>query len=63
MTTAEKQKKCYTVKTLREFIKDLPDNMPIRGDFTDDRIEAVVWVTDSKGIGPKRYLGLERVSE
>jgi hypothetical protein len=56
MATAEKQMKIKTVKDLRNFIENIPDNLPVRGEFPDDRVEAVLWKADKGESGPRRYI-------
>lgn len=47
-----------TVGALKKFLADLPDNLPVRGTFGDERITAVVW-GKIDGTGPKKKLTFE----
>ena len=55
MAIAKKTAKVLNIKQLRAFIKDLPDSMPIRGEFSDDRTVAYLWKADDEP-GPRRYV-------
>lgn len=60
MAIAEKHKKVLTVGALKKFLDDLPDRMPIRGDF-EDHMEAIVWKTETDESGPRRWMSLETI--
>lgn len=62
MATAEKQRKCTTVAALREFLKDLPDKMPVRDGF-GDRVEVSVWKADKEESGPRKYVGFDSIAD
>lgn len=60
MATAEKQKKVLTVGSLKKFLENIPDSMPIRGNFSTDRVTAYLWKADPRESGPRRYVEFEQ---
>lgn len=57
MAKSKVHRVCRNVGELREFIKDLPDKMPIVSSF-GDRIEFLVFEKDSCERGPQKYLSV-----
>jgi len=60
MATSKTQKKCTTVAALREVLRDLPDNMPVRDGF-GDRVEVSVWIAGKEESGPRKYVGFDSI--
>lgn len=58
MYEAETHAIVKTVGALKKFLADLPDNLPIRGTFGDERMSAVVW-KKIDGTGPRKKLTLD----
>ena len=56
MAIVKKTAKVLNIKQLKEFLKGIPDSIPIRGTFTDERTFAYLWKADDNEPGPKRYV-------
>ena len=59
MATGLKTKRCRNIRELKNFIKDIPDDTPIRGDFTDDRVTVTLWKKNKEESGPRKYIGFD----
>jgi hypothetical protein len=55
MATIETQKTIKTVKDLKAFIENIPDDIPICGDFFDD-VDAFLFKAEKGESGPRRYM-------
>ncbi len=59
MAKADKQQKVLTVGALKKFLEGIPDKTPIRGNFDDERMEAIIWKADRDESGPRKWFALE----
>lgn len=53
-----KKQKLSTAKDLKQFLLDIPDNIPIRGSF-DEPMIAYLWKADKRESGPRKFIGFE----
>lgn len=61
VATGEKSKICRNIRELKEFIKDIPDKMPVRGTFSEDRVEFTIYKADKCESGPRKYVGVDSI--
>lgn len=54
-----KKQELSTVKDLKEFLFDIPDDMPIQASFDTYTLVAYLWKAEKYESGPRKFIGFE----